>query len=180
MTSAGGVLSPLTVGVGGILRRGDGLLLVRLTYGLAQGRWTIPGGFQEAGETLGETAEREVLEETGVRGRAGRLVAVRTLAARGRSDTYCAFTMEDLGGEPRADGQEVSEAAFKPVAWALESPEVSAFTRALIGEALHPGGLVSLDFKPNPPRPEVRGYVVYASAPAHAKDGGPRPQALTP
>ncbi len=162
MATTGGGLPPLTVGVGGVMVRAGGVLLVRLTYGLAQGRWTIPGGFQDPGETLGETAERELLEETGVRGRALRLVALRTLAAPGRSDTYCAFAMEDLGGDPRPDGREASEAAFRPIGWALESAEVSAFSRAMIAEALRPSGMVALDFKPNPPRPEVRGYVVYA------------------
>lgn len=174
VATAGGGLPPLTVGVGGVLVRAGDVLLVRLTYGPARGRWTIPGGFQEAGETLAETVEREVLEETGVRGRATRLVALRSLAAPGRSDTYCAFALEDQGGEPRADGREVAEAAFRPLAWALESPEVSALSQAVIAEALRRSGFVALDFRPNPPPPEVRSYVVYAQPPEGGAGGGVR------
>ncbi|WP_143664847.1 NUDIX domain-containing protein, partial [Streptomyces sp. NRRL B-24572] len=34
------------------------------------GTWSLPGGGQEPGETWAECVERELLEETGVRGRA--------------------------------------------------------------------------------------------------------------
>lgn len=41
-------------------------------------RWSIVGGHMEAGETVAEACEREVLEETGLRVRAGRLIGVYT------------------------------------------------------------------------------------------------------
>ncbi len=153
----------ITVGAGGVLQRRGEVLLVRLAYGPSQDRWTIPGGFQEPGESLREAAEREVLEETGVRGRAVRMVAVRSIAFHDRSDTYVAFAMEDLGGEPRADSREVLEAAFRPVAWALESPEVSPFTGVLLAEAARQTGLMELVLGPSPPRPGVREYIIYGT-----------------
>lgn len=61
-----------------IVRDGDGacLLLQRGdTAPWMPGRWNLPGGVQDAGETLEETARRETLEETGL------TVGVLTLVA---------------------------------------------------------------------------------------------------
>ena len=40
------------------------------------GRWAVPGGYMEPGESVTEACAREVLEETGMHVRVGRLVAV--------------------------------------------------------------------------------------------------------
>ncbi len=53
-------------GVGGVvLRDGNVLLLLRGQQPL-MGRWSLPGGVLELGETLAEGCMREVLEETGL------------------------------------------------------------------------------------------------------------------
>jgi ADP-ribose pyrophosphatase YjhB (NUDIX family) len=54
---------------------GTRILLVRRAD---NGRWAVPGGYMEPGETFKEACAREVLEETGLRVRPGRLVAVYT------------------------------------------------------------------------------------------------------
>ena len=46
------------------------VLLVRRGRAPSEGLWAIPGGSVELGETLQEAAEREILEETGIRIRA--------------------------------------------------------------------------------------------------------------
>jgi ADP-ribose pyrophosphatase YjhB (NUDIX family) len=54
------------VGVGVVVWRGDEVLLVRRARPPRLGEWAIPGGAQALGETVFETAIREVLEETGL------------------------------------------------------------------------------------------------------------------
>ncbi len=54
------------VAVGAFVFHEGGVLLVRRGKPPAEGQWAIPGGSVELGETLGEAAEREILEETGI------------------------------------------------------------------------------------------------------------------
>jgi ADP-ribose pyrophosphatase len=54
------------VGVGAVVIKDGRVLLVRRGIPPSEGLWAIPGGHVELGETLQETAEREILEETGV------------------------------------------------------------------------------------------------------------------
>lgn len=54
------------VGVGVVVWRGDRVLLIRRGKPPRAGQWSLPGGAQELGETVAETARREVLEETGL------------------------------------------------------------------------------------------------------------------
>ena len=66
-------------GVGAILVR-DGRVLIGLRRGgPATGTWSFPGGKVEPGETAIETAQRELLEETGLRGLRPRLVTFQTV-----------------------------------------------------------------------------------------------------
>jgi 8-oxo-dGTP diphosphatase len=58
-------VAPL-VGIGIVVLRGDQVLLVRRGRPPALGRWSLPGGGQELGETAEAAARRELLEETGL------------------------------------------------------------------------------------------------------------------
>src|SRR4051794_29891664 len=49
------------------LFEGDRLLWIRRATAPYRGRWTIPSGFVERGETVNEAASREVQEETRLR-----------------------------------------------------------------------------------------------------------------
>ncbi len=49
---------------------------VLLTQRADNGRWCLPGGVMESGESAAEACKREVLEETGLKVRATRLVGV--------------------------------------------------------------------------------------------------------
>lgn len=87
------------------------------------GRWALPGGAMELGERIDQTVVAEVLEETGLDVEPVRLVGVYS------DDRYwmrypngdelklasILFECRLIGGQLRADGTEVLEAAFFPV-----------------------------------------------------------------
>jgi ADP-ribose pyrophosphatase YjhB (NUDIX family) len=62
------------------IRDGE-VLLVR---GRDDGLWTVPGGWAEVGESPRRSAEKELLEESGYRGRATRLVGLWEVDVRHR------------------------------------------------------------------------------------------------
>jgi ADP-ribose pyrophosphatase YjhB (NUDIX family) len=59
------------VAAGGVAVVDGRLLLVQRATEPQAGRWTVPGGRVEPGETLTAAVEREILEETGLRVRCG-------------------------------------------------------------------------------------------------------------
>jgi len=64
-TVAPGTVAP-GVGVAVAVRKGDQILVIRRGKEPGYGVWSLPGGSQEFGERLLETAAREVMEETGI------------------------------------------------------------------------------------------------------------------
>jgi ADP-ribose pyrophosphatase YjhB (NUDIX family) len=54
------------VGVGAVVLDGDRVLLVQRGGATLPGKWSIPGGLVELGETTAEAARREVAEECGL------------------------------------------------------------------------------------------------------------------
>jgi len=57
--------SPI-VGVGAVVVDGERVLLVQRGHEPSKGKWSLPGGILELGESLAEGVAREVLEETGL------------------------------------------------------------------------------------------------------------------
>jgi len=56
---------PLSVAVAAVVRDGK-ILMIRRERGDYTGYWALPGGKVEQGEHVSESAEREILEETGL------------------------------------------------------------------------------------------------------------------
>jgi 8-oxo-dGTP diphosphatase len=67
--------TPVVNCVGGVVHDAEGrLLLIRRGHDPHRGRWSLPGGRVEAGESPQQAVEREVREETGLSVRAGAAV----------------------------------------------------------------------------------------------------------
>ena len=64
------------VAVGAVVIHENRVLLVKRKNEPAAGQWAIPGGRVHAGETLASAAEREIMEETGIRIKAGKPVYI--------------------------------------------------------------------------------------------------------
>lgn len=65
------------VGVGGVVIDSTGrALVVRRATEPLKGRWSIPGGLVDLGETLQEAVEREIAEETGLTVKAKAVIEV--------------------------------------------------------------------------------------------------------
>lgn len=58
------------------------LALVQRAKEMAPRRWGLPGGLMELGESPAQAAERELLEETGIRARAGAVIDVFDMISR--------------------------------------------------------------------------------------------------
>lgn len=93
------------VGVGVVVWRGDEVLLIERGKGPRSGGWSLPGGKQELGETVRETAHREIREETSVEIEVTGLLDVVDLVRKdgaGRVQfhyTLVDFTAEWVSGE---------------------------------------------------------------------------------
>src|SRR5579871_2669180 len=124
----------MTLGVRALVVDGQGrLLLVRHTYSRG---WHMPGGGVERGETAAEAAERELMEEAGVRLLAPlELVSIHSAEAHFRGDHIVLFRASAwTEGAPTQTG-EIAE-----VGWFASDalPEgTTAGTRRRIAEALH-------------------------------------------
>ncbi len=96
------------VGVGAVIVDAGRALIVERGREPLKGRWSIPGGALEVGETLRQCAAREALEETGLRVEAGEVLEVFDSihhSADGRIEYH--YVLIDilcrvLGGELRA------------------------------------------------------------------------------
>ena len=105
--------------VGVVCRRGDEVLLVRRGREPLKGKWSIPGGKMEFGETAKEAALRELQEETGITARITRLIDVVDSIVEDQHYVLIDFEAQWISGEPvAADDAEAAE--FVPVKEALQ------------------------------------------------------------
>lgn len=121
-----------------IVSAADEVLLCRRALEPAAGRWALPGGFLECGESLEEAAARETFEETGVSldSRQLHLHDVSTLL--NMSEVYIGFRTElSVRPEPVC-GPECTEVCFfreEAVPWAeLAYPDFVDYLRRYFRE----------------------------------------------
>jgi ADP-ribose pyrophosphatase YjhB (NUDIX family) len=130
------VFGRFSVGVGGLLRHEDQVLLVQRGKDPGRGRWTFPGGYAEEDESPDEALVREVFEETGVQVAVGEGIAVRFAQTSGDQNLYCVFSLRLLGSisdlRPAGDGDEVSAVTLVTPARLGTLGEVGGVTRWVI------------------------------------------------
>ncbi len=128
------------VGVGAVIVREGHVLIVKRRYEPLAGRWSLPGGTLELGETLETGVAREMLEETGLEVEVGPVIEVfdRILLDETRRVRYH-FVLVDylcwpVGGELRA-GSDVDRAIFVEPG-ALEPYNLTVKAQAVIVRGL--------------------------------------------
>lgn len=93
--------------VAAIILRGDQILLIERGSEPGMGKWSVPGGSMEIGETIEEAVKREVREETGLEINVGKLAGVCDLIIRRGGDIRFHYVLLDYfatveSGEPVA------------------------------------------------------------------------------
>lgn len=107
----------LTVDV--LVQVDDGVVLVKRKNEPYKGKWAIPGGFVEYGETVEEAAFREAKEETGLRVDLEKLVGVFSdpeRDPRGHVVSIC-FSGRKEGGKLRPSSDAIDVKVFKDIPW---------------------------------------------------------------
>ena len=134
------------VGVGAVVVREGKVLLVQRGKEPLKGRWVIPGGTVELGETLEQAVAREVLEETGivVRPREVVLVFDRIDHVEGRVGYHYVivdFLCDYVEGEPVANSDAQAAAFVGPAeldAYNLPTAAHELVTKVLTADPLRP------------------------------------------
>lgn len=104
-----------TAAVGAIAVRDGALLLIRRGHAPSRGRWSLPGGRVEPGETPQQALVRELVEETGLTVEVGELVGeVLRPGPDGITYKIQDFMVTPVHGEPVA-GDDAMDVAWVPL-----------------------------------------------------------------
>lgn len=101
--------------VGAIAVRNGSLLLVQRGRQPAIGRWSVPGGRVEAGETEADAVAREVAEETGLLVEVGPLVGEVVRAGVGDVVYRIRDYVVDVVGGVEQAGDDADDVAWVPL-----------------------------------------------------------------
>lgn len=138
------------VGVGGVVVRDGRVLLIRRGKPPLLGRWAVPGGTVELGESLEQALVREMREETALDVEPSELLTVFDRVERDAEGVLYHFVIVDylcrwLSGEARAGSDALA------VAWAgpeeLDAFDLPSKAREVVADALRlaarPRGVVA-------------------------------------
>ena len=98
----------------GVILKDDRLLLIRRGVEPAKGKWSLPSGFIEEGESPEEGCMREVLEETGLETAVIKLLGVYHVGSKMYGDVLIiTYLMDETGGSLEAGGDATDARYFK-------------------------------------------------------------------
>ena len=122
---------PPQLAVGAIAISDDALLMVKRATPPDQGRWSIPGGRVEAGETLASAVVRETAEETGVAVVCDRFVGFAEIIDESLHAVVLDFEVIVMdAGDPVA-GSDAAAAEWVPIYAVCERPLVAGLAEFL-------------------------------------------------
>ena len=96
----------MAAGFGLVVNDHNEILLIQRGYGSTRGKWSLPGGNQDPGESLRRTAVRETREETGIRMKADRLYR------KGKTHNYEVWMGRRTGGHLKPQRKECMDAKW--------------------------------------------------------------------
>ena len=122
----------LILGASVVIVADGAILLVQRGHEPQLGRWSVPGGRQEPGETLRQTAAREAYEETGLEVRIGEELWDLTITDGDRTFEVHDFAATVTGGSLRA-GDDAADVRWIPLdelyQWPLTEDLLGYLTR---------------------------------------------------
>jgi ADP-ribose pyrophosphatase YjhB (NUDIX family) len=122
--------------VGAVAVAGDRLLLVRRGSEPGRGLWSVPGGRVEAGESLVDAVERELVEETGVVARCGPLLGVAERRDGDHHFVILDYLVEVAEAVPLVPGTDADEATWVPLGEVAELPLVAGLAGFLAANGI--------------------------------------------
>jgi len=140
--------------VGAVVIKDGAVLLVKRGKAPSGGKWAIPGGSVELGETLQQAAEREIFEETHIRIRAGEPVYTFDFIERDRQSAIrFHYIIVDLAADyldgDLIPGDDAAQAAWIPF-HNLDSLDINATTREFLAKYLAQGLSDDPGLRPHP------------------------------
>ncbi len=130
------------VAVGAVLLDSEGrVLLIQRGQAPNLGKWTLPGGRVEWGESLQEALQRELLAETGLTARMGPLAEMLEYIDEHYHYIILDYLMTEPVGTPRA-GEDALAARFFTLAEAADlptTPELMDMLGRVLSRGAQPG-----------------------------------------
>jgi 8-oxo-dGTP diphosphatase len=108
------------------------LLLVQRAHPPGAGRWTVPGGRVEAGESVTEAVERELFEETALEVRCGSFVGWAERRGPGYHFVILDFAVTLAGMGTPLPGSDADAVAWVPLTEVGELPLVDGLQEFLV------------------------------------------------